>query len=125
MRKVLIVEDDSNISKALEIRIKANGFLVSKASDAVFAMSEIVNRTPDVVVLDINLPGGSGLTVAERMRDNPLTANVPVIFITASKKSGLRQEAGNLNAAAFLEKPFSSTDLMEAIVKATGQRQAA
>lgn len=125
MKKVLIVEDDSNISKALEIRIKANGYLVSKASDAVFAMSEIVNRTPDVVVLDINLPGGSGLTVAERMLGNDITAGVPIIFITASKKSGLRQEAENLNAIAFLEKPFSSVDLLEAISKATDKDQAA
>lgn len=125
MKKVLIVEDDSSISKALEIRISSYGYLVSKASDAVFAMSEIMNRTPDVVVLDINLPGGSGLTVAERMRENSATAAVPVIFITASKRKGLRQDAEQLNAIAFLEKPFSSIDLMDAITKATRKNKAA
>lgn len=115
MKTVLVVEDDSRIAKALDIRLKAHGYRVVSAPDAVRAMTVATGQVPDVVVLDINLPGGSGLMIAERMLDNAVTTDIPVIFITASKQAKLRERAAELSAVAFLEKPFSSADLLDAI----------
>lgn len=115
MTKVLLVEDDKSVSMALAYRMRALRYQVVTAADAVYAMTKAVDCKPDVVVLDINLPGGDGVMVAERMLQDSETSNIPVIFITASKKSTLRERANKLNPVAFLEKPFSSQELIDAI----------
>lgn len=113
--KILLVEDDADVAHGIKLRMEAHGYEVSTAKDAVFAVSSAVSNLPDVLVLDINLPGGSGITVARRLQDMASTANIPVIFITASKEPRYAKSAEELNAVAFLEKPFSSFDLLDAI----------
>lgn len=115
MKKVLIIEDDKSISLALGIRLKAMGYAVEAAADAVSAISQARKAEPDVVLLDIGLPGGDGFLVAERLQQLNQTAVTPIIFITASKQSGLRERAMELGAVRFLEKPFDATELADAI----------
>jgi DNA-binding response OmpR family regulator len=114
MKKILIVEDDPNISKALSIRLKNAGYDVSVAPDAVTAVGAAVKKTPDLVLLDISLPAGDGFTVAERIQALIPTAT-PLIFLTASRKPGLRERAKELGAAAFFQKPYEADDLLGAI----------
>jgi DNA-binding response OmpR family regulator len=114
MKKILIVEDDPNISKALSIRLKNAGYDVSVAPDAVTAVGAAVKKTPDLVLLDISLPAGDGFTVAERIQALIPTAT-PIIFLTASRKPGLREKAKELGAAAFFQKPYEADDLLGAI----------
>lgn len=115
MKKVLIIEDDKNISLALGIRLKAMGYHVEAAADAVSAVSQARKHEPDVILLDIGLPGGDGFLVAERLKQLNQTAVTPIVFITASKQSGLKERAMELGAARFLEKPFDATELADAI----------
>ena len=122
MKTILIVEDDRRITLALGIRLEAHGYRVVSAPDAVHAMNEAMRESPDVVVLDINLPGGNGLMIAERLMENASTTDLPVIFITASRQPRLRERAAELSAVAFLEKPFSAGDLLDAIDLAENRR---
>lgn len=121
MKTLLLVEDDSRIALALHIRLKAAGYEVNKAPDAVHAMAEAVRQPPDIVVLDINLPGGNGFLVAERLRDTPRLKDVPIVFITASKAPGLHEQAAAVGASALIEKPFSAAQLLDAIERATDE----
>jgi DNA-binding response OmpR family regulator len=114
MKKILIVEDDENIAKALAIRIKSRGYGVTIAPDALSGVETAVKIQPDLVLLDISMPAGDGFTVAERIQ-NLLPAQVPMIFLTASKKPGLREKAKELGAAAFFQKPYNSEVLIGAI----------
>ena len=114
MKKILIVEDDPNIAKALSIRLKNAGYEVNVAPDALTAVETAVKRVPDLVLLDISLPAGDGFTVAERIQSLIPTAT-PLIFLTASKKPGLREKAKELGAAAFFQKPYEADDLLGAI----------
>ena len=68
--KILLVEDDEKIVKALTIRLKSQGFDVVSAFDAVMAISKAMEHHPDVILLDISMPGGNGFTVAERLNDS-------------------------------------------------------
>lgn len=113
--KILLIEDDKKISMALGIRLKSFGYMVSSSPDAISAVSEAVKFQPDLAIIDINLPGGDGFIVAERLQALANTTSVPLIFITASKKNGLRDRATSLGAAGFLEKPFDSAQLLETI----------
>jgi two-component system response regulator ArlR len=114
MKKILIVEDDENIAKALSIRLKNAGYEVSVAPDALSGVENAVKKVPDLVLLDISLPAGSGFTVAERIQSLIPTAT-PLIFLTASRKPGLRDKAKELGAAAFFQKPYEWDDLLGAI----------
>lgn len=112
--KVLVVEDNQNLANAMGIRLKSHGYACKNAHDAITAMSEAVKFEPDIVVIDINLPGGDGFLVADRLRASA-TSGTPFIFMTASKKEGLRQRAQMAGAAGYLEKPFTSSSLIELI----------
>lgn len=115
MKTVLLVEDDPNISLAYGVRLKAMGYTVHTAKDAVSAVSQVNKHHPDVVLLDISLPAGDGFIVAERIKNLTSAAATPIIFITASNKPGLRERALALGAVGFLNKPFDATQLANAI----------
>jgi CheY-like chemotaxis protein len=115
MATVLIVEDDKKVSMALGIRLSSAGYRVASAYDAATALSRARECNPDVVLLDITLPAGDGFLVAERLRQNPSTCGVPIVFITASKQAGLRKRAAEYRATGFLEKPFSAQRLLDTV----------
>ncbi len=115
MKKVLIVEDDKKIAKAMTIRLEAYGYDVTVVHDAVIAATAARNCTPDLILLDIMLPGGNGFMLSERFHEIGPIANVPIIFITASKRPELKQKAMDLGAADFIEKPFDSNHLLSSV----------
>ena len=116
--KILIVEDDPRIAKALSVRLKSAGYEVATAADATGGVQALVREKPDLVLLDISMPGGGGFFVAENMARRPAFSATPVIFITASKAPDIRERAMSLDPAAFIEKPFKSHELM-AVIEAT------
>ena len=120
MATVLIVEDDRKVSRALGIRLASAGYAVATAYDAATALGSARQSHPDLVLLDITLPAGDGFIVAERLRQNPSTCAVPIVFITASKQPGLRKRAAEVGAAGFLEKPFSGQELLEIVSERLG-----
>ena len=122
MKKILIVEDDQNIAKALAIRLKSAGYEVTVAADAMTAVAAAVKIQPDLALLDISVPAGNGFTVAEKIQELIASAT-PIIFLTASKQPGLRQKAQNLGAVGFFEKPFDAGELLAAIRRAFGERR--
>ncbi len=115
MKKVMLIEDDRKITLALGVRLRSMGYEVNSAADAVYAMDETLRCQPDLILMDINLPGGDGFMVADRMRSCSSLASVPIVFITASKQRAMRVRAHNYGATAFLEKPFNAAQLAEAV----------
>jgi DNA-binding response OmpR family regulator len=118
-KKILIVEDDQKIALALALRLKAAGYETSTAFDAVGGVSEAMRFRPDLVLLDVSLPAGSGFTVAERLR-GVLPILTPVIFLTASKQPGLQERAQELGAVGYFEKPYEAEALMTAVHQHVG-----
>lgn len=115
MKKILIVEDDHKIAKALEIRLKASGYNASVAHDAIAGASQARAIKPDLILLDISMPGGNGFQLAETIHHMPETNGTPIIFMTASKQPGLLQKVMELGAIGLFEKPFDTDQLLSAI----------
>ena len=115
MSRIMIVEDDKRIVKSLTIRLKAAGFDVSVAFDAAMAMTVAVNDKPDLAILDISMPAGNGFQVADRLQSNVNTAGIPMIFMTASKKPGLREQAEKYDAVGFFRKPYDGEELLDTV----------
>jgi two-component system, NtrC family, response regulator GlrR len=119
--KVLIVDDDKDVLKALSIRLKANGYAVVFAADGIAAVSVARNEVPDVIILDIGLPGGDGFTVMERLAGILPIAQIPVIILTARDVFGNEARARAAGAYAFLQKPVDNDVLLETIRQALGE----
>lgn len=115
MKKILLIEDDKKIGMALGLRLRSMGFDTTVAGDAICAMAEALRVCPDMVLLDINLPGGNGFLVAERIRSSMTMGSTPIVFITASKRQENRDDARKYGASGFLEKPFSAAQLSEVV----------
>jgi DNA-binding response OmpR family regulator len=120
MKKILIVEDDRKIALALATRLRGAGYEASIAPDAITGVNLAVKLQPDLIVLDISMPAGSGFDVAERVQ-NLVPKLMPIIFLTASKQPGLRAQAMELGAAGFFEKPYKGEELLAAIHAALGE----
>ena len=114
-KQILVVEDDVAVSQALTVRLEAAGYDVSQAYDSTYGVSKAVNETPDLILLDLMMPAGGGIWVAERLNENPETSDVPVVFLTASREAGLRDRAHALGGAAYFEKPYDSTELLDTV----------
>jgi two-component system, OmpR family, phosphate regulon response regulator PhoB len=119
MSKILVVEDEKDIATALTVRLKASGYEVYVAYDALMGITSTVKHKPDLILLDIMLPAGGGIAMAERVNDLP--AGIPIIFITASRELGLKERAMALGAAGYLEKPYDAAELVALIKKVLGE----
>lgn len=124
MPKVLIVEDDKKIALALSLRLKAKGYEVAFAQDAMAGLNMANREKPDLVLLDISMPAGGGFHVAERMQSLSGTVGIPIIFLTASKDPSYKTRATELGAAAYFEKPYEPEELLSTIERVLSGGQA-
>jgi two-component system, OmpR family, KDP operon response regulator KdpE len=116
--KILIVDDNPTIRKGLSIRLRANGYDVLCAEDAISATSALVTERPDLMILDLGLPCGDGFKVMERLQKSDRLAHIPVIVVTGFEVAGNRDRALQAGVAAFFQKPVGNDDLLCAIRKA-------
>jgi DNA-binding response OmpR family regulator len=115
--KVLVVDDDGDVRRLLKTRL-APSYDVVFASDAIGAVQEARTHQPDLVLLDLNLPGGSGLVVMQRLQSIGALESVPVIVISALDGPEIERQALNGGARAFVPKPFDHMRLLAEIQSA-------
>ncbi|HTD86596.1 MAG TPA: response regulator transcription factor [Candidatus Binatia bacterium] len=115
-KTILIIEDDPKTAKALAVRLEAAGYDVLTAADGVQGVRLALDHRPDLIISDIWLPAGIGLSVAQRLKRAGL-GNIPVVFMTASKLPGLKEAAMQLGAAAYFEKPYDPEALLRTITE--------
>jgi DNA-binding response OmpR family regulator len=123
MKTILIIEDDARIAAALDLRLKAAGYRVLIAADGRHGILAAASQNPDLIISDIWTPEPIGFLGWERRRLLALD-EVPVIYITASKKKDLRQIAMEEGAAGFFEKPYNVEELLAAVAGALAQPRA-
>ena len=112
---ILIADDDDRVLKALMIRLGSLGFHIITATDGFNALAMATKHTPDLLVLDVNMPAGDGFSVQERIKHISSLPEIPVIYLTGDKSARLDEMAKQLGAFALLHKPFNIEDLIDAI----------
>ncbi|WP_404475009.1 response regulator [Vreelandella venusta] len=115
MAKVLVVDDEPNIVLSLEFLMEQAGFEVITAEDGEQALEQVNNTSPDLLLLDISLPGMSGFDVLERLRGQEATAQLPIIMLTAHGRDVEREKGMALGADDYITKPFSTQSLVEKV----------
>lgn len=122
--KILVVDDEKDLQELLAYNLKREGYTVSLAGDGAAALGIIDKEPPDLVLLDIMLPGVQGLDVLRRLRSNPETQSVPVILLTAKSEELDKILGLELGADDYVTKPFSPREVI-ARVKAVLRRSSA
>lgn len=111
--KVLVC-DDEDVLRAL-VRASLNGYDVIEARDGGEALLVARGERPDLILLDMMMPGRSGIDVLRDLRADPTLAAIPVVMLTARTQPGDREAAAGAGADRFLGKPFSPHDLAELV----------
>ena len=109
--RILVVEDDPDIAELVEHHLSRAGFSTSVVGTGTDALAQI-RRRPDLVVLDLMLPGLSGFEICRMMRSDPQTASVPIIMLTARAEEEARVQGLELGADDYVTKPFSPRELV-------------
>jgi two-component system alkaline phosphatase synthesis response regulator PhoP len=122
--RVLIADDEEGIVELLAMRLADDGIDCKCALDGEEAWSSIVRERPSVVVLDVMMPRLTGWEVAERMRRDPFTASIPVIFVTAGEQPHDQLRGLEMGAYDFLVKPFDLHRIAALIADAAAGRPA-
>ncbi len=111
-RKILIVEDEFPMRYLIEHQLKQSGYEVHLAKDGADGLKAIQQNRPDLVLLDVMMPGMDGFEVCTRIKHNPETTDIPVIFVTASEVPEYRARAFDVGAAEYMTKPFRADELL-------------
>lgn len=119
-RNVLLIEDEPNIIEAIRFILSRDGWMVQTHSDGKTAYAAVQERMPDVVVLDVMLPGRSGFDILRDIRGGSDTAAIPVLILTAKGQTKDRQEAEQSGASRFMTKPFSNSDVLATVRELAG-----
>ncbi|MGO3300241.1 MAG: phosphate regulon transcriptional regulator PhoB [Pseudoalteromonas sp.] len=122
-RKVLVVDDEAPIREMLVFVLEQNGFQAVEAQDYDSAIAAMVEPYPDMVLLDWMLPGGSGIQVAKKFKENEYTRKIPIIMLTARGEEEDKVRGLEVGADDYVTKPFSPKELM-ARIKAVIRRVA-
>jgi two-component system phosphate regulon response regulator PhoB len=120
MRRILIVEDEQDIADLIGFNLQRAGFDVLKAHDGISGTEIALRERPDLIVLDLMLPGRDGYAVFRELRRDSRTINIPVIMLTARAQTEDRIQGLQAGADDYLTKPFSPKELLlrvQAILK--------
>jgi DNA-binding response OmpR family regulator len=115
---ILVADDDQMLSKMICTILKEGGHTCVPAFDAMQAVMFAMKRPPDLVLLDINMPAGSGIGVLQKLKANSKTSNVPVIVLSGSTDPAITAQALKLGAVTFLSKPVDPDVLLQAVADA-------
>ena len=119
---VLLVDDEDALRKVMKDLLEREGFVVVEAADGVQALDQVDRIAPDVIVLDLNLPGLDGYGVLSHLRSRPATQSIPVLVLTAKGDEDNEVRVFELGADDFITKPFRARALAARLDSLLGRR---
>jgi type II secretory ATPase GspE/PulE/Tfp pilus assembly ATPase PilB-like protein/CheY-like chemotaxis protein len=121
---VLLVEDEDQLRRVMKDLLQREGYHVAEARDGIQALDEVDRFAPDVIILDLNLPGIDGYSVLAQLRSRPATREIPVMVLTAKGDEDNEVRVFELGASDFVTKPFRARSLTARIEAVLGRRRA-
>ncbi|HZD23561.1 MAG TPA: response regulator [Acidimicrobiia bacterium] len=114
--RILIVEDSTVIRRLIEVCLRAANLEIITRADGQSGLAAVAAEAPDLVVLDIGLPGMDGWEVLDRIRGDEATESMPIVVLTAHAEEESRRRADESGADAFVTKPFQPNDLRATVL---------
>ncbi|MFC3613580.1 response regulator transcription factor [Lutimaribacter marinistellae] len=122
-RKVLLIEDEPNITEAIRFLLTREGWQVETHDDGSTAVGKVSDTRPDLVILDLMLPGKSGMEILREVREIEGMEGLPILMLTARGQSKDRDMAEKAGVSRFMTKPFSNTEVLTAVRDLHAQAQ--
>ena len=116
-KKILVADDEVFMLRLLEMTFKKGGYTVVSCRDGKEALAKAATELPQLIVLDVMMPGLDGLGALRQLKENPATREIPVVVLSAKGHALTKVEAEASGAALFMPKPFSPNELLEAVQK--------
>ncbi len=116
-KKVLLIEDEPNIIEAMSFILSRDGYTVHTHENGETALDKIRAYPPDLIILDVMLPGRSGYDVLQDLRSEDAISDIPVLMLTARGQTKDREQALRIGANAFMTKPFSNAEVRDVVQK--------
>ena len=113
--KILIVDDEPNIVLAIEFLLQRQGYRTEKAYDGLQALEMVADFQPDIVILDVMMPGPNGFELGQKIRQMPRLENTKIIFLTAKGTQRDKQMGYENGAEAYMIKPFDNEELVTTV----------
>lgn len=114
-KRILLVDDDPGLTALLDLVFRRAKFEVIVANGGYDGLKKANEYSPALILLDIMMPDLNGIDVCQRLRENPTTANIPILVLSASAHKGDRDQALAVGADAFIQKPISPTELVSRV----------
>jgi DNA-binding response OmpR family regulator len=121
-RTVLIIEDEKLIIVSTQMVLEAAGFRVESATNGEDGIVRAKAHAPDLILLDIMMPGIDGWETLTRLKRDTATANIPVVIFTAREHARGHQKSSDMGGVDYFRKPFEPDELIELVEKHVGQR---
>lgn len=116
-KKILVIDDEAELVKAVEVRLRTSGYEVEVAYDGPSGIDKAKQAKPDLILLDILMPKMDGYQVAKQLMGDPETKDIPIIIFSASQERDLEKKCRELSIADFITKPFETSELLELVNK--------
>ncbi|AXV08457.1 Response regulator receiver [Euzebya pacifica] len=124
MARVMAVDDDHVIRGLLEVNLEMEGHEVITAVDGQDALDRVRDERPDLILLDVMMPNVNGWQVAETLKNDPETRNIPIVFLSARAMEADVRKGTDLGVQAYVTKPFDPIDLMDLVNRLIAERSA-
>lgn len=111
-KRLLVVDDEAKLLRAVAVDLRAEGYDVTTARSGTEALIIIAQNLPDLIISDIRMPGMDGYQLARKLRENPRTSLIPIVFLTAKDTTADRIEGFRVGVDAYLTKPFEPDELL-------------
>jgi len=115
MKKIIIIDDENYVNRLVQFNLTEDGYEIITALTGQDGLRLIEEKKPDLIILDIAMPGVDGFMVLERLKGSEELRNIPVLILTAKVMDEVEQKAMDMGADAFITKPFSPAELSKKV----------
>lgn len=121
VKRILLAEDEPNIAESVSFLLRRAGLDVETETDGRAALSRALEEAPDVLILDVKMPGMNGFDALRRLRADRRGRDLPVVVLSARGQSDSRETAQAAGADVFMSKPFSNAELVDTVLRLAGE----
>ena len=122
-KRILVVDDDPTSLKLLDLILSKEGYQVMTASNGLEALRKARLESPDLLILDVMLPGFDGFEICHRLRTEPATATMPIMMLSSKQQKSDQDAASKVGANAFLAKPVDRAALLTKVAELLGDQK--
>lgn len=114
-KRLLLADDDKQMVTVLADLLESKGFEILTAFEGVRVVEMCLKRSPDLIVLDLKMPAGTGQTILQLLKNTTQTKNIPILVLTGVEDKGIEGKLKEMGAAGYIKKPYDSKNIVELI----------